>query len=77
LWRIEEFRRQRKWASMTSAGYGWDDDDIAYAGKDVTTSYVNGKPGSPSLLSQITHNHWVRVVSAGLVLLLLLAWLNV
>jgi len=77
LWRIEEFRRQRKWASMTSAGYGWDDDDIAYAGKDVTTSYVNGRPGSPSLLSQITHNHWVRVVGAGLVILLLLAWLNV
>lgn len=77
LVRIEEFRRQRNWTSMTSAGYGWDDVDVAYAGTEVTTHYVNGKPGSPSLLNQIVHSHWLRVVGAGLVLLAFLAWFNV
>lgn len=77
LWRIEEFRRQRKWSSMSSAGYGWDDADIVYVEFDVTKSYIVGGPGSPGLLSQVLHNHWFRVAGGGLVLLGLLAWLNV
>lgn len=77
LWWIEEFRRQRKWSSMTSAGYGWDDADIVYVNGDVTKSYISGGPGSPSLVTQIVHSHWFRVAGIGLVLLALLAWLNV
>ncbi|MGO4619031.1 hypothetical protein AB4Z34_05315 [Ensifer sp. 2YAB10] len=77
LEQIEAFRRQQNWTAMTSAGYGWDDVDIAYAGNEVTTHYVNSKPGSPGLLNQIIHSHWLRVVGAGLIFLAFFAWFNV
>ncbi|WDZ81739.1 hypothetical protein PWG15_32970 (plasmid) [Ensifer adhaerens] len=75
LVRIEEFRRQRDWTSMASAGYGWDDVDITHVGKDVTTHYIDGKPGSPSLLDQITQSSLLPVAGAGIIVLALLVWL--
>ncbi|WDZ81055.1 hypothetical protein PWG15_25240 (plasmid) [Ensifer adhaerens] len=69
LRQIEEVNLHTSWEYWVSTGYGWDDDDITYAGNDVTARYVRGRPGSPSLLYQIAHSHWLRVVGAGLVLL--------
>lgn len=69
LRQIDEVNSHTSWEYWVSTGYGWDDEDIAYAGNDVTTRYVNGRPGSPSLSYQIVHSHWLRVVGAGLVLL--------
>ncbi|HEV7318480.1 MAG TPA: hypothetical protein VGO04_07715 [Ensifer sp.] len=77
LRQIEETNLQASWPPRVSTGYGWDDEDIAYADSDVTDRYLSGKPGSPGLLSQTTHNHWFRVAGVGLVFLAAAAWFNV
>ncbi|MEI2298907.1 hypothetical protein [Ensifer sp. MJa1] len=77
LRQIDEVNLHASWAPRVSTGYGWDDEDIVYADDDVTNRYVSGKPGSPGLLSQATHNHWLRVAGVGLVFLAAAAWFDI
>lgn len=74
---VEQFNRQSSWATMVSAGYGWEDEDIVYADDDVTERYIKEGPGSPSVVNQVFQNQWFLAVGSGLILLVVGAWFGI
>jgi len=74
---VEQFNRESSWATLVSAGYGGEDEDIVYADDDVTERYIKHGPGSPNLMNQVLHNQWFLALGSGLILLAIGAWFGV
>lgn len=66
---VDQFNRESDSVVLTSAGRGYDPQDILEAGEDVTAKYLSGHPGRPlGVRSQEVHwQPWVVTVAGGLV----------
>lgn len=76
--RIQELNRQSDSIAIISIGHGYNTEDIAYAGEDVTSQYITGAPGheTSNLILSFLNNPWVMTIGAGLILAALGAWLG-
>lgn len=75
---IEEFNRQSESVFLVSAGHGYNAEDIAEAGKNVTSRYITSPPGHQrsNVISNIMNHQWVVAVIGGLFVAGVAAWLG-
>lgn len=73
---IEQRNLQSAWPTPDTAAYGWDDEDVMYAGEDVTLGYIAGGPRSKSALRRALRGRWSRVIAGAMVLLAMSALLD-
>lgn len=73
---IEQRNLQSAWPTPDTAAYGWDDEDIMYAGEDVTLRYIASGPRSQSALRRALRGRWSRVIAGAMVLLAMSALLD-
>jgi hypothetical protein len=78
-WReVEEFNRNSP-VVLISAGRGYDAEDIAEAGEDVTAQFVSGPPGHGGhwgIVSAVVNHPWVSAIGTGLAVAALAYWLG-
>jgi len=76
--KIQELNRQSDSIAIISLGYGYNSEDIAYVGKDVTSQYIIGSPGyeTSNLILPFFNNSWVMTIGTGLILAILVTWLG-
>jgi hypothetical protein len=78
-WReVEEFNRNSP-IVLVSIGRGYDAEDIAEAGEDVTGRFIAGPPGYGGrwkMLSAVINHPWVLAIGAGLAVAALAYWLG-
>lgn len=72
---IDTINRSSRDFVILARGQGWEDEEIADCGEDVTAHYVKGAPGEASFISTILAHPWTvglgTAVLAGIVLFLL------
>jgi hypothetical protein len=73
---IQEFNRQSDSVTLISPGYGYEPEDIAEAGVDVTSQYIIGPPGHAASggFVELLNNQWVVAVGTGLIVAVLVWW---
>jgi hypothetical protein len=73
---IQDFNRQSDSLVIISPGYGYEPEDIAEAGMDVTLQYITGAPGHAVSggISGLLNNQWVVGIGAGLIVAALVWW---
>jgi hypothetical protein len=74
---IDEINRTSSSVFFVSAGPGYDPEDVAEAGVDVTATFITGPPGEGDRLALVTAiiNHpWISAIGTGLIVAAL-AWL--
>lgn len=61
---------------IISPGYGYEPEDIAEAGMDVTLQYIAGAPGHAVSggISGLLNNQWVVAIGTGLIVAALVWW---
>jgi hypothetical protein len=78
-WReVEEFNRNSP-VVLVSAGRGYDAEDIAEAGEDVTALFISGPPGHGGrwkVVSAVVNHPWVSSIGTGLAVAALAYWLG-
>ncbi len=76
---VEEFNRTSSSMVLISPGRGYDADDIAEAGEDVTASFISGPPGHGGhwgVVSAVVNHPWVSAIGTGLIVAALGYWLG-
>ena len=78
LERIDRMNRESDSVVILSPGHGYEPEDIAEAGEDVTAEFIKGPPGyaSNGWLKSAIHNPWVVTLGGGLILAGAIAWLG-
>jgi hypothetical protein len=73
---IQELNRQSNSLVYISPGYGYEPEDIAKAGMDVTLQYITGAPGHAvaGTISGLLNNQWVVAIGTGLIVAALVWW---
>lgn len=77
--RIQEFNRNSNGIAIISPGRGFNLEDVADIGEDVTTQYVSTAPGEGDAWKTVIsflNNGWVVGVGVGLIVAALLWWLG-
>lgn len=77
-WReIDEFNRQSSSVFLVSAGHGYNPEDIADAGCEVTAQFITSPPGhGAGAIAAMMNHQWVVAVLGGLIVAGLAAWLG-
>lgn len=75
---IQELNRQSDSVTIISAGYGYEPEDIAEAGIDVTSQYIVGPPGHAASggFVELLNNQWVVAIGTGLIVAGCVWWLG-
>lgn len=75
---IQKFNRGSDSVTIISPGHGYEQEDIAEAGEDVTSQYIIGPPGyaNSGSLREILNNPWVVTIGTGLIVAALAWWLG-
>ncbi|OCO98856.1 MULTISPECIES: hypothetical protein [unclassified Ensifer] len=73
---IEQRSALSVWPTAETLAYGWNDEDIVYAERDVTERYITGGPGSSSWPRRVLHSRRLLIVGGALALLAVSAWID-
>ncbi len=75
---IQEYNRHSDSVVVVSPGHGYNSEDIAEAGSDVTSRYITSPPGhqTSSIVSSALNHQWVVAIIGGLVVAGVAAWLG-
>lgn len=73
---IEQFNQNSGSVYLLSLGRGYDAEDIAEAGNDVTSNFISAPPGhrNSRVLATVFNNQWVVAVLGGIVVAGIAAW---
>jgi hypothetical protein len=73
---IQELNRRSDSLVIISPGYGYEPEDIAKAGMDITLQYIAGAPGHAVSggISGLLNNQWVVAIGTGLIVAALVWW---
>lgn len=76
---FETFNREARGVVLLGIGLGYDLNDLATSGTDVTSNYVKEPPSqSPqqSMIVRLLSNPWVVSVGCGIIVAGMVAWLK-
>jgi hypothetical protein len=74
---VQDFNRTSPSVVLISPGHGYDREDIAEAGEDVTAVFISGPPGYGGrwrVISAVMNHPWVSTIGTGLVVAALAYW---
>ena len=73
---IQELNRSSDSLVITRPDYGYEPEDIAEAGADVTSQYIIGAPGHAASggIGGLLNNQWVVAIGTGLIVAVLVWW---
>lgn len=73
---IQDFNSQSDSMTLISPGYGYEPEDIAEAGVDVTSQYIIGPPGHAASggFAEFLNNPWVVAIGTGMIVAVLVWW---